>query len=57
MTGVQPHQARVQPSQRVEAKLSLPDGAEADILRVGDPEVGVNVFEVPFERLALEAFA
>ena len=46
--------AVVEAAQRIEAVLALADGAEGEVVGVGDVQVPVDVFEVPGEGLALE---
>ena len=54
MAAVDADAAVVEAAQRVEAVLALADGAEGQVVGVGDVQVPVDVFEVPGEGLALE---
>ncbi len=54
MAAVQPNQPGIKPAQGVQTHLALPYSPEADLIGVGDPEVGVDVVEVPLEGLTLQ---
>ena len=54
---VQPNQPWIQPAQCVQAKLALTNSPEADVFRVWDSKIRVDIVQVPFERFAFETRA
>ena len=57
MAAVQPDYSGLKSAQCFETHLALPNGPEADVIRVGDPEVRVHVVQVPLERFTLQVFS